>query len=140
MTRFMPMTASHHIVKNGHVSKDTKVLECPSDAQPADVSRLQLGQFLAPKPYLANRGFLEPGNNIEESGLAGPVGTDDGGNTTAEGVKSHMAKCVQPAKGDSYIIETDARTGLGCGGTGLSQSGQWSVRRGRRMDRLSPWH
>ena len=70
------MAADHHILQGRHPGKHLDILKGPGQAQGRHLMRLPALQIMAVKANPAGGGGKRARNQIEERGLAGPVGPD----------------------------------------------------------------
>jgi hypothetical protein len=68
----------HDVVERRHAVEQRDVLECPGDALPGDLVRLQWPALLAMEPDLAFLRVVKAVDDIQHRRLAGPVRADDG--------------------------------------------------------------
>ena len=92
------------VLDHGHVGEQADVLERAAHAQGGDLVRSQPAQRLAPKGDLSAVGLVEPGEDVEERGLAGAVRPDDRADRPLLELKVHAGKGRQSAEalGDPF--------------------------------------
>ena len=112
-----------HVLQGAHVGEQADVLERAGHARLGDPGRVA-GQLLAPVEDLARRRLQQPGEAVEERGLARPVGPDEADDLPLAHVEVDVVHRHQPAEalGDLPGLED----GLGGG----ASTGRW--RRSRR--------
>jgi hypothetical protein len=71
--------ADQHVFDRGHVGEEPDVLERPADAQRGDLIGAQAEERLTAEGDAALVRGVEPGEDVEERGLPGPVRPDDRG-------------------------------------------------------------
>src|SRR6185503_10704332 len=70
------VAADHHVFERGKIHEQADVLEGAADAGGRDLVRLQAGETAVVEPEVTAIGRIDAGENIEQRGLAGTVGTD----------------------------------------------------------------
>ncbi len=68
--------ADEHVVEHGHRAEQLDVLERARDPAPHDAVRRRTQKALAGEAHAAGVGLVEPGDHVEEGGLAGAVRAD----------------------------------------------------------------
>ncbi len=66
-----------HIVQHRQIAEQPDILEGATDAQRGNLMRRLAHQFGSLEADTAFRGLINPGNQVEDGGFAGAVGTDD---------------------------------------------------------------
>ena len=70
------MTADHDVFTRGHVAEEADILEGPRDSASSHFMRAFQAQGRTAKQHFAAVARVEPGEHIEQRGLAGAVGPD----------------------------------------------------------------
>ena len=84
------VAAEHQVVEHGQAAEQGDVLEGARDAERGDVARLLLGDVAAFEHDAAGVGLVEAGDHVQQRGLAGAVGADDGEDAAAWHVERHV--------------------------------------------------
>src|SRR5205807_10190719 len=104
------------------VLEELEVLEGASDAEPGDVGNGQVDEVVGPAPvakFQASRSRpIEAADAVEEAGLAGSVGPDDGVDVALAYVQIDAVKSLQAAEAKTHIgrpqlsLSDSQRTGV----------------------------
>ena len=70
-------TTHHHIIQSAHLCKWTGGLKGPADAQLLDLVRIVRSRFFVGKQNSAARCFVTAGDQIEQSRLPSPIGSNE---------------------------------------------------------------
>ena len=97
------VAADHHVLQHGHVAEQTDVLEGAGHAQRRDeVGLAPVEQMLlavgAVQVHGAFRGLVDAGDAVEEGGLAGAVGADEGHDLTFVDGQVQLVEGAQTAE------------------------------------------
>src|SRR5712692_9222370 len=120
--------AHQHVLDGGHPREQADVLEGAADAQRGDLVGAPTQDRGAPERHDTFLRHVDPGEHVEERGLARSVGTDDRGDVTFLEREVHRVQRGQPAEALAH-------------GPGLEQRHQgFSVNsRCRRFAGRMPW-
>src|SRR5215831_7197326 len=100
----------HDVVEHAHALEEGHVLEGARDAEAGHVERLELGAVASLEDDAALLRMVEAADDIEERGLARPVGADDGHDLAAMDVHAHVAQSLHGAEAHGDAL--DAQEGL----------------------------
>src|SRR5438477_1702513 len=78
-----------HVLEHGESREDVGALEGPPDAQPAEIVRRHARDVAAVERDVPAIGTQMTGDQVEERGLAGAVGSDDGADRAARHAERH---------------------------------------------------
>ena len=84
--------------KHRQIRKRTSDLKSPADPGHAQAARHPAGHINTGKSHNAGIRFDRPGNDVEQRGLAGAVGTDDAEDTALLDIKRHIVQRFESAK------------------------------------------
>src|SRR5438309_2833371 len=101
------MAPDAHVVEARHEVEESDVLECSRDAQPRHLVRLRAGDVATVENYTTCCRLEESRNVVEQRGLAGPVGADQGEDLAALDVQAHVVDRDQPAKALGEVRELE---------------------------------
>src|SRR5258705_2761930 len=90
--------ARHDVVEHAHALEEGDVLERARDAERGHVGRRQVRALLAGEPDAALERVIEAADDVEERGLAGAVGADDGQDLAALDLEAHLVQRHQRAE------------------------------------------
>ena len=101
--------AHEHVLDGRHVLEEPDVLEGAADAQRRDLVGAQSHEGDATEPDGALLRHVEPGEDVEEGGLARAVGADDGRDPALLELEVHVVERGQSAEllGDPARLEKD---------------------------------
>ena len=92
-----------HVVLHGEVVKETDVLEGPGDAHAADLGRGLAGGVRPVQQDGPPGGLVHLGQQVEDSGLSGPVGADEAGDLGAADGQVELVHRPQAAEVHSQV-------------------------------------
>ena len=92
------MAAEHEVVQHGHALEQGDVLECARYAECRDTARGGLREVVAIDGDAAGIRMVEAADQVEQRGLAGPVGTDHGQHLAAQHVQADARDSLHPTE------------------------------------------
>src|SRR5215470_6478772 len=100
----------HDVVEHAHALEEGHVLEGARDAEAGHVEGLELGTVASLEDNAALLRMVEAADDVEERGLARPVGADDGHDLAMMDVHAHVAQGLHGA--EAHRDALDAQEGL----------------------------
>src|SRR5215467_9810693 len=100
----------HDVVEHAHALEEGHVLEGARDAEAGHVEGLELGAVSSLEDDAALLRMVEATDDVEERGLARPVGADDGHDLAAMDVCAHVTQGLHGAEAHDNAL--DAQEGL----------------------------
>jgi len=113
------MPGRHEIVECRETGKEFDVLKGPRDTQGCNPVGFQAGQVPVAIKDLSFIGVIEPVDAVKETGLSGPVGTDDGQDLCSLNIHGYIAQCLEPPEFEGEALNADGPFPL------LSARGSW---------------
>src|SRR6266581_4423564 len=103
----------HEVVEHAHTLEESDVLEGAGDAEGGDVGRLEVRPVLAVENDPSLVRMVEATDRVEQRGLAGAVGTDDGQDLAVTDPQAHLVQRHERAEADAdaRYLEERARVG-----------------------------
>ena len=99
----------HDVVQHAHAPEEGQVLEGAGDAQGGDAVGPQVGDVPPLEEDAAPLGMVVAADGVDEGGLAGAVGADDGQDLAPVGLEAHPAQGVHPAERQVHILHFEQR-------------------------------
>src|SRR5262245_1138003 len=93
--------ARHDVVEHGHALEQRHVLEGARDAELRYLRRLEPRAVGAGEADVSLGGLVEAADHVEQRGLAGAVGPDDGEDLAALDLQAHVLERQQRAEADA---------------------------------------
>ena len=112
------VTAHEDVVHDGHVGEDAQVLEGARHADAGGRGRRESRDLLAGELHAAGRERLQAADDVEQRGLAGAVGTDQGGDLALADLERDLVDRLEAAEVDRYGVDPQERFALGQRGEG----------------------
>jgi hypothetical protein len=91
-----------HVVHRAHVGEQANVLKGARNAQGGDLVRLTAGDVAVVEQHPPIRGPIETRDHVEQSGLAGAVGSDEPDDAALRNLEIHPAHGDEPAEADGH--------------------------------------
>jgi hypothetical protein len=105
------VAAEEQVVEHGEVFEQLDVLEGPGQAGPGDAVRLQPGQVAAVEADAALLGPVQARQAVEQRGLAGAVGADDGEQLARPDLEAHRAEGPDAGEAQVQVVDPQQRAG-----------------------------
>ena len=101
------MKSGQHVLEHGHLPEQFRILERPRDALPRELIAGQPGNAGAEECDAAFARNIEPGNQVEQAGLAGAVRSDQGVDGTGLDLEADIVDRGQSAEphGEGFGLE-----------------------------------
>ena len=103
------MQADEDVVEHAQRAEHLRVLERARDAAARDRVRREIEQALAGERHAAGIRPVEPGEDVEDGGLAGAVGPDQPEDLALRHLEAHVGERRQPAEADGEILDAQQR-------------------------------
>src|SRR3989449_10023024 len=103
----------HEVVEHAHTLEESDVLEGAGDAERGDVGRLEVRPVLAVENDPSLVRMVEATDRVEQRGLAGAVGTDDGQDLAVTDPQAHLVQRHERAKADADARHLEERARVG---------------------------
>ena len=94
----MAVPADQQVGQHGRILEQLDVLEGAGDAELGDLVRRHLGDVAALEEQLARGRVVEPRDQVEDRGLAGAVGADDGEDLALFDAEAHAVDRLEAAE------------------------------------------
>ncbi len=103
------VAAQHQVVEHRHLREQLDVLEGAGDPQVGDAIRAHPEEVLAHEPDRPLLGVIHARDAVEDRGLAGAVGTDDGEQLPGLDREAHVVDGGDAGKRQGHVLEIENR-------------------------------
>src|SRR5882724_2178220 len=101
----------HDVVEHAHALEEGHVLEGPRDPEGGHLVGLEVGAIRAREADGTLVRVIEPADHVEQRGLPGAVGADDGGDLPARDLETHPIERLHRAEAHADPVHLEQRGG-----------------------------
>jgi hypothetical protein len=103
----MAVASDHDIVEDAHAAEQRHILKCARDAEPGDATGREKRPILPIQENAPLGGMIDATDGIQERGLAGTVGANDGYDLALMDINTHPLERSQAAEPEMSILNLE---------------------------------
>jgi hypothetical protein len=98
------MATQHKVIHGAHVREEFDILKCPGNPLFGNLVRFEIGDVISFEEDLSRIWLINSTDAIEDGGLSGSIGSNDGIDGPFLHLKAHITQSSDAAKRDRQVF------------------------------------